>query len=117
MSNQKQIREFIFDVDKTCKMKWTFAISQTDQGPVIDDIEILPHTTSNGTERGCVGHPKTIISLIKGRPLNTLDIQALLQTSCLREISCGQALGQCLADIRDSNHQDASIPEYFAAGI
>lgn len=76
--------------DDTCLKKWSFEIEKNDNKKIINDIQIA------FTNKGCKGHPQTISALVKGRALDDIDVEALLQTSCFRSQSCGKSLGLCI---------------------
>jgi len=101
MSVTTMTREFTFDADETCKVRWTFHIGADDDGAVIEDVEIEGYRTEpEGRERGCLGHPKTISALLRGRPLADLDAEELAEATCARDQSCGQALAECLQQLK-----------------
>jgi hypothetical protein len=89
-------RIFHFGKSETCKTMWTFTLGETETGVIIKDIAIDSGPRDSGGDAGCKGHPKTIISLLKGRPLDSIDIDALDGASCMRNQSCGQNLAHCL---------------------
>ena len=93
-------RNFTFDSKDTCKSEWRFTLSDGDEnGAVIEDLEIIPHTTDDGDPRGCWGHPATIIALLRGLPVSSIDVDALTTAVCARNIACGQALARCLKEL------------------
>lgn len=96
MSNK--IKAYTFDTDqsKHCKSRWTFNILKKDQGFIVDSIKIEERESA----KGCIGHPKTIEALLKGREINSLDINALMESDCKMGISCGQFLASCLEEIK-----------------
>ena len=94
-------RTFTFDADTTCKWQWTFAVSPGPGGLLIEDLEITPHCKDGGAERGCQGHAKTIIALLKGRLVKSLDVAALRKAACPRDLACGQALAHCIDQLLD----------------
>lgn len=97
MAEQTFVRTFTFDQDKTCKEQWTFTVTPSAAGLVIDDVQIVAHMTDAGKERGCYGHPRTVAALLRGRLINSIDVDALMTASCGRDIACGQALAECLS--------------------
>ncbi len=102
MATETFTRTYSFDCEKTCKTDWVFTLSTGFDGPVIEDIQIKPHTTNAGNEKGCQGHPKTIAALLKGLPISSINVEALTQASCAREVACGQVLAQCLQDLAET---------------
>lgn len=94
-------RKFNFGED-TCKREWVFTLSETEAGLVIEDIKITPHYQNSGQPRGCQGHPKTIVALLKQRTLDSIDIDELSKSTCVLEFSCGQALAECLEKLKQS---------------
>ena len=92
-------RVFTFSETSTCKIRWIFQLVDGPAGPVIRDLEIRAFVKENGKELGCRGHPKTIIALVRGRPLRDLDSEALALAACIKELSCGQALARCLREL------------------
>ena len=98
--SEDSTRIFHFGKSETCKTTWTFTLSETSSGVIVKDIEIDSGPRESGGNSGCQGHPKTIISLLKGRLLNTIDLNALDGSSCTRNKSCGQNLAYCLRILR-----------------
>lgn len=88
-------REFTFGDEDTCKQKWTFTLSSGDEGWIIDDLQI----DDRPAPRGCSGHPKTIVALVKGRMVGSIDVETLAEAACGRSLSCGQVLARCLREI------------------
>ena len=93
-------RTFAFDKETTCKHRWHFTLSNGLDGPVIEEVDISPHAGPGGKSTGCQGHPKTIAALLSGLPVSSINIEALTQAGCSRDLACGQALGRCLQQIR-----------------
>ncbi|MDF1514112.1 MAG: hypothetical protein P1S60_09920 [Anaerolineae bacterium] len=89
------IRTFTFDDEDTCKFGWEFTLTRSVQGWIIDDLQIQEREK----HRGCSGHPKTIVALIKGRPLLSLIDLGLVEASCNRSLSCGQAPAICIKSL------------------
>ncbi len=102
MPTEKFTRTYSFDCEKTCKSEWVFTLSTGFEGPVIEDIQITPHTNDAGIEKGCHGHTKTIAALLKGLPISSINVEALAQASCARDVACGQVLAQCLQDLAET---------------
>ncbi|MCG3180074.1 MAG: hypothetical protein BIFFINMI_02428 [Phycisphaerae bacterium] len=100
MSSHVQSHEFEFNPDRTCKQKWIVRTEATEAGPRVIDIEIAASLKPDGKEMGCKGHPRTIVALTRGRLVREIDVDALANAACTRPCSCGQALGQCLSQIR-----------------
>lgn len=89
--------EFDTRNEDTCMQKWTFKLNNWDGPHVIEQLEI------ERTSQGCPGHPKTICALVKDRALDSIDLDGLAQTDCPRSISCGQMLGKCIANLKETN--------------
>lgn len=95
--------EFTFDSEQTCKTTWRIEVVSRVDGPVIRDVQVQAGLTPNGKEMGCKGHPRTIAALVRGQRVDAIDVQALVETACTRPCSCGQALAECLQQIRSRN--------------
>ncbi|MFH1378580.1 MAG: TSCPD domain-containing protein [Planctomycetota bacterium] len=93
-------RIFHFGKSETCKTMWTFTLGETDTGVIIKDIAIDAPAHDSVEDAGCKGHPKTIISLLRGRALDSIDVDALDGASCMKNHSCGQNLAHCLRLLR-----------------
>ena len=93
------IRKFEFE-ENTCKHEWIFKLSESAQSLVIEDLEIISHYQKDGRPQGCLGHPKTIVALLKQRMVDSIDIDELSQSACALEFSCGQALAECLRKLQ-----------------
>ncbi len=103
MQTETFTRTYSFDCEKTCKSEWVFTLSASDSdGPVIEDLQIKPHINDAGNQMGCQGHPKTIMILLKGLPVSSINVEALTQAGCAREVACGQVLAQCLQDLLET---------------
>ena len=102
MPAQTFTRTYSFDCEKTCKTEWVFTLSNGPEGPVIEDLKITPHVTDAGKEMGCQGHPQTMMVLLRGLPVSSIDVEALTQAGCARDIACGQVLAQCLEDLQQT---------------
>ena len=102
MPSKTYTRTYSFDCEKTCKTEWEFTLSDSPEGPVIEDLKISPHVNDAGKEMGCKGHPKTIMVLLRGLPISSIDVDALTQASCARDVACGQVLAQCLTDLSET---------------
>lgn len=92
-------REFEFDGCGTCKVHWKFTLSDGQDGVLIEDLEIIGGR-NDGKELGCLGHPQTIVALICGLPISSIDIVALKEAGCSRSLSCGQVLARCLEQLQ-----------------
>lgn len=104
MQTETFTRTYTFDCEKTCKSEWVFTLSTSDSdGPVIEDLQITPHINGAGQEMGCQGHPKTIMILLRGLPISSINIEALTQAGCARDVACGQVLAQCLTDLLETS--------------
>jgi len=85
-------RTFTFEGDDTCKQDWIFTLEEGPDGLVVRDLEI----TDREERRGCTGHPPTIVALVRGRTVDSIDVDALSGAVCGRDVACGQALAICL---------------------
>lgn len=94
--NQKVV-EFDLSNEDTCMKHWTFTVQDNDQDPIIQSIKIKP------SPEGCVGHPKTIMALIRDTPVSEIDTVRLSTTKCVRTKSCGMNLASCVDAIKSEN--------------
>ena len=90
-------RTFTFEGDDTCKQEWIFTLDDGADGVVVRDLEIK----ERAERRGCSGHPDTIVALVRGRTLSSIDVDALSAAACGRDIACGQALAMCLRKLAE----------------
>jgi hypothetical protein len=88
-------RVFEFKNEETCKVRWTFTLLASPNGPMIEDLKIEAH---NGTQ-GCKGHPQSLAALLRGRSVHELPVKELAAAGCGRAASCGQTLARCLQEI------------------
>ena len=93
-------RTFHFNESETCKRSWTFTLRRQGADLIIEDLHITDDLRSDGKIQGCHGHPKTIVVLIKGRSVASIDAEALALAACPRDKACGQALAECLNALR-----------------
>ena len=93
-------RTFTFEGDDTCKQDWVFTLEDGPDGVVVRDLEVREREE----RRGCTGHPATIVALVRGRPLDSIDVDALSEAACGRDIACGQALAVCLRRLAAEVH-------------
>ncbi len=97
MPGETTEREFTFDGEETCKGRWSFSLAEGPDGTVVKRLRVVANKRpGTDKERGCLGHPRTIIALIEGRSLASLDVEALARAACVKKVSCGQALAECL---------------------
>ncbi len=85
-------RTFTFEGEDTCKQEWVFTLEDGPGGLVVRDLDI----TDREKPRGCSGHPETIVALVRGRSISSLDVDALSRAACGRDLACGQVLAMCL---------------------
>jgi hypothetical protein len=85
-------RTFTFEPDETCKQEWIFTLEDGPEGVVVGDLDVR----EIGDRQGCSGHPATIVALVRGRTLGSIDVDALSEAACGRDLACGQALAMCL---------------------
>ncbi len=90
-------RTFTFEGEDTCTQEWVFTLEDRRDGLVVQDLEIIDREK----REGCSGHPETIVALVRGRSLRTLDIGALSSAACGRDLACGQALAKCIRELVD----------------
>ncbi len=95
MTESTITRTYTFEEEDTCKFSWTFTLKHDSHGWIIDELRV----EEREKPRGCFGHPKTIVTLLKGRILDTINLDELAEASCARSLSCGQVLAQCLTDL------------------
>jgi hypothetical protein len=86
-------RTFEYPDDDTCKARWVFTLEGRGPEAVIHDI----HIAEREEPVGCQGHPGAVTALLRGRRVGELDVRALLESDCLRGISCGAVLARCLS--------------------
>jgi len=102
MANETVEHTFVFEDEGTCKQTWRFSISEKDGDKVIEDLQI----DEREIEEGCMGHPKTLSILLKGRSTKSIDLKELEGTYCKKWVSCGQILGKCLEKINKNDQTD-----------
>jgi hypothetical protein len=88
--------EFNMEKEDTCKKQWIFHMKQDNGVKVIESLEIAP------ARQGCPGHPKTIEALVRDMPVDNLDLEALHQTTCMRNKSCGMNLADCVSVMKEA---------------
>lgn len=88
-----------FDSRDTCKRSWTFVLRSEGGNLVIQDLTITDDRREDGNIQGCQGHPKTIVALVKGRTVDSIDLAALAAAGCPRNKACGQVLAECLRSV------------------
>lgn len=99
MRMQTFTRTFKFPQEDTCNTEWRFTLSESTDGLIIEDLQILSAVGTDGSPRGCLGHPKTIITLVRGLPVNSINADALADAACSRSLACGQAMARCLKEL------------------
>ena len=82
----ERVVEFDLSDEDTCMKYWTFSLEEHDDQTIIKSIKIKP------SAEGCVGHPKTIMALVRDIPVAALDTERLSRTKCVRTTSCGMTL-------------------------
>lgn len=85
--------EFDLSNDDTCMKHWSFTLDESAVETIIRSVKIKP------SGEGCVGHPKTIMALMRDTPIRSLDLDALIKTKCVRTNSCGMNLASCVREI------------------
>jgi len=86
--------------EDTCQDEWIFNLKKIAGETIIESIEIVQ------SGKGCKGHPKTISALVRNIPINDLDLDALSNTNCIHDISCGMVLGSCVEEINNSINEN-----------
>jgi hypothetical protein len=89
----ERVVEFDLSDEDTCMKHWAFSLEEHDDQTIIKSIKIKP------TVEGCVGHPKTIMALVRDMPVAALDTERLSRTKCVRTTSCGMNLATCVEAI------------------
>ncbi len=82
----------IYDEDYrriTCKHIFDFELIREGDDLVIQKLSI----TGNA---GCIGHPKTICALLKGRRVSELPLEDLSEAACSLSSSCSQELAKAI---------------------
>ncbi|MGB3223760.1 MAG: TSCPD domain-containing protein [Desulforhopalus sp.] len=79
---KERVVDFNNSDEDTCMRHWTFTLQENSGQTVIKSIEIKP------SGEGCVGHPKTIMALIRDTSIDALDLEGLSATKCVRTTSC-----------------------------
>lgn len=92
---KERVVEFDKSNEDTCMKHWTFTLQEDAGQTVIKSIKTKP------SGEGCVGHPKTIMALVRATSIDALDLEGLSATKCVRTTSCGMNLGTCVAAIID----------------
>ena len=90
---KERVVEFDLSDQDTCMKHWTFTLEEHDDHTVIKSVGIKP------SAEGCVGHPKTIMALVRDIPVAALDTERLSRTKCVRTTSCGMNLAACVEAI------------------
>ncbi|WP_430817258.1 hypothetical protein [Carboxylicivirga sp. RSCT41] len=97
-NTMENIKEWSVTFDKsnenTCYKEWQVNMAEVDGEKIVKSVEY------EAGRHGCVGHPKSIVALSAERPLSSFDLQALSQTDCVRDKSCGIIFGECLSAIK-----------------
>ncbi len=90
---------FTCSAENHCKQDWNFEIENINGESIIKNLEI----TEEEKPRGCFGHPKTITALVKGMDLEKIDINSLKEADCVKDISCGQFLADCIETMKSQS--------------
>ncbi len=99
MTGEATEHTFIFEDEGTCKLTWKFTIIEIDEEKIIDNLQIEERENSEG----CLGQPRTLAVLLRGRSINSINTDELDDVYCNKWTSCGQILAQCLNKINDKN--------------
>ena len=89
----ERIVEFDLSEQDTCMKHWTFSVEEDGDQTIIKSVKIRP------SAEGCVGHPKTIMALVRDMPVAAIDTERLSRTKCVRTTSCGMGLAACVEAI------------------
>lgn len=89
----ERIIEFDMSDEDTCMKHWSFTLDESADETIIRSVKIKP------SGEGCVGHPKTIMALVRDTDVQSLDLDALAKTKCVRTNSCGMNLATCVHEI------------------
>ena len=90
--------EFDLSNEDTCMKHWKFIVQGSGRKAIIKSIKIKP------SPEGCVGHPKTIMALVKDTAVSSLDTAGLSKTKCVRGKSCGMNLASCVQAIASADN-------------
>lgn len=88
--------EVIYDEEYrriTCKHIFDFELAREGDDFVIREVSITGHS-------GCIGHPKSISALLKGRRISELPLGELSEASCGLSSSCGQELAKAIGQMK-----------------
>lgn len=96
---EERIVTFDLSDEDTCMKQWEFTVQGNGKTSIIQSIKIKP------SGEGCVGHPKTIMALVRDTPVSALDTERLAATKCVRTKSCGMSLASCVDAIASGNSQ------------
>jgi len=91
------------DTDNTCKKLFSFDLQKEGGCVYINNLTIEG-------DKGCVGHPKTISALLKGRNIGELPVEELSVCTCARDISCGQQVAKALQQIKNGGELCSNRP-------
>jgi hypothetical protein len=97
MSETKLTKEYSFEDRHTCKSYWTFELEKVAGMWIIQSLQI----DEREQPIGCEGHPKTLMALLKNRPVNSIDVNALSDSYCEKDISCSQVLAKCITQLKE----------------
>ena len=89
----ERIVDFDLSEEDTCMKHWTFTVQGTGKECVIQSVKIKP------SPEGCVGHPKTIMALVRNTLASSLDFDRLNSARCVRSKSCSMNLASCVESI------------------
>jgi len=79
----------------TCKHIFEFELSRDGETNqlIVQSLTITGHA-------GCIGHPKTISALVKGRAISELPLEDLTEAACSLDSSCGQELAKAIEKMK-----------------
>ena len=77
----------------TCKHIFDFELTREGDDLMVRELTITGHA-------GCIGHPKTISALVKGRKISELPMEELTEAACGLDSSCGQELAKAIEQIK-----------------
>lgn len=99
MKGEASEHTFIFEDEGTCKLTWKFTIVEIEGEKIIDNLQIEERERSEG----CIGQPRTLSVLLRGRSINSINTNDLEEVYCKKWVSCGQILAKCLDKINDDS--------------
>lgn len=97
MTGNKVTKKYSYEYHNTCKSNWTFELEKVAGIWLIQSLKI----EEREQPKGCEGHPKSLEILLKNRPVNSIDVNALADSYCDKDVSCSQVLAECITQLKD----------------